>query len=147
MRFAAYPVDLQEEPDGGGFTVTFPDVPEAITHGRDRGEALREAAAALASALSFHVDEGRPLPPPGDAAGRLLVQVGLLAAAKLALRGAMAEAGVSQGELARRLRCDPKAVRRLVDLGHRSHVGEVERALAALRRRVVVEGSAEDAAA
>jgi antitoxin HicB len=139
MQLPAYPVDMQEEPEGG-FTVAFPDVPEAITHGRDREEALQEAAAALATALSFYVDENRPLPTPGPAAGRPLVQVSLLAAAKLALRAALAEADVSQAELARRLGCDPKAVRRLVDLRHRSHVGEVEQALWALRRRVLIAG-------
>ncbi len=139
MRLAAYPVDLHAEPEGG-FTVCFPDVPEAISHGRDRDDALREAVAALASGLSFYADAGQPFPAPSGAAGRPLVQVSLLAAAKLALRAALAEAGISQGELARRLGCDPKAVRRLVDLGHRSHVDEVERALMALQRRLVVAG-------
>ena len=144
MRLAAYPADLQQEPEGG-FTVTFVDVPEAITHGRDREEALHEAAAALASALSFYVDAGRPLPRCSPADGRPVVQVSLLAAAKLALRGALREAGVSQGELARRLDCDPKAVRRLLDLRHRSHVDEVERALRVLKRRVVISGWADAA--
>ena len=139
MDLPAYPVDLVAEPEGG-FTLTFPDVPEAITHGRDRDEALQEAAAALASALSFYADADRPLPAPAPADGRPLVQVSLLAAAKLALRAALAESGLSQADLARRLGCDPKAVRRLVDLGHRSHVDEVERALRALRRRVVIAG-------
>ena len=83
-------------------TVTFPDLPEAVTHGRDREEALQEAAAALASALSFYAHENQPLPAPGPA-GRPLVQVSLLAAAKLALRAALAQSGMSQGELARRL--------------------------------------------
>lgn len=139
MRLAAYPADLAAELEGG-FTVTFADVPKAVTHGRDRDEALAEASAALASALSFHVDDGRPLPRPGAAAGRPLVRVGLRAAAKLAPRAALAQSGISQGGLARRLGCDPKAVRRLVDLGRRSHVDEVERALRALKRRVVIAG-------
>ena len=139
MDLAAYPAHLEEEPEGG-FTVTFPDLPEAVTHGRDHEEALQEAAAALASALSFYADDNRPLPAAGPAAGRPLVQVSLLAAAKLALRAALAQSGMSQGELARRLGCDPKAVRRLVDLGHRSHVDEVERALRALKRRVLIAG-------
>lgn len=125
--------------------MTFADVPEAIAHGRTCEEALHEAAAALGSALSFHVDENRPLPVPSPAAGRPLVQVSLLAAAKLALRAALAETGQSQSELARWLTCDPKAIRRLVDLGHRSHVGEVERALRAPELRMVIAGSADAA--
>ena len=39
---------------------------------------------------AFYADENRPLPSPGLAAGRPLVQVSLLAAAKLALRAALA---------------------------------------------------------
>ncbi|HEX6010684.1 MAG TPA: type II toxin-antitoxin system HicB family antitoxin [Geminicoccaceae bacterium] len=139
MRLA-YPAELTEEPEGG-FTVTFPDVPEGITHGRDREEALREAEATLASALSFYADEGQAFPRRSPAAGRPLVHVSSLAAAKLALRDALAKAGVSQSELARRMASDPKAIRRLVDLGHRSHIGEVERALRVLNRRLVVVGS------
>ena len=53
---------------------------------------------------------------------------------------ALAQSGMSQGELARQLGCDLKAVRRLVDLRHRSHVDEVERALDALKRRVLIAG-------
>ena len=135
----AYPVDLHAEPEGG-FTVIFPDVPEAISHGRDRDEALGLAAAALASGLSFYADAGEPLPAPNAAGDRLLIQVSVLAAAKLALRAALAESGISQTELARRLDYDPKAVRRLVDLRHRSHVDEIERALLALRRRLLIAG-------
>ena len=59
MRYA-YPAEITEAPDG--VTVTFPDVPEAITAGATREEALERAADALVSALSFHVEDGRPLP-------------------------------------------------------------------------------------
>jgi predicted RNase H-like HicB family nuclease len=61
MRFA-YPVEIVE--DGDGFTVTCPDVPEMVTDGGTRAEALARAADALISALSFYVDDGRPLPFP-----------------------------------------------------------------------------------
>jgi antitoxin HicB len=39
------------EPDEGGFLVTFTDVPEAITGGKDRAEALANAQDALEVAL------------------------------------------------------------------------------------------------
>lgn len=44
--------------------VTFPDVPEAITFGADADEALLKAVDALESALSFYVDDRKPLPTP-----------------------------------------------------------------------------------
>ena len=91
------------------------------------------------TALSFCIDEGRPLPRPAPAQGRPLVVVGPLAAAKLALHEAMLEQGGSNVELAGRLGLDEKAVRRLRDPLHRSHIGAVEAALRVLGRRLVVE--------
>lgn len=44
MRFA-YPVEIVE--DGDGFTVTCPDVPEMVTDGGTRAEALARASDAL----------------------------------------------------------------------------------------------------
>ena len=62
-----------------------------------------------------------------------------MAAAKLAIYQAMREKGVSQVELARRLGCDPKDIRRLLDIMHRSRLDRLEEALAALGKRLVVE--------
>ena len=135
----AYPVELAEGADG--VTVTCPDVPEMVTGGWGDAAANLEAAGdALATALSGYVDEGRPIPAPSPAEGRpLLVVVGPLVAAKLALHKAMLERGVSNVELADSLGLDEKAVRRLRDPLHRSHIGAVEAALRALGRRLVVE--------
>jgi proteic killer suppression protein len=89
---AAYPAVLT--PDDGAVSVGFPDVPEALTWGADRAEALARAEDALVTALSLYVDEGRPIPPPSPAEGRPLVAVPALEAAKLALHQALREAGV-----------------------------------------------------
>jgi antitoxin HicB len=61
-----------------------------------------------------------------------------LVAAKLALHDAMLAAGISNVELARRLGLEEKAVRRLRDPLHRSHIGQVEAALRLLGRRLEV---------
>ena len=64
MRYA-FPCELT--PDGeGGFVVTFADVPEAITGGRDRAEALTMAEDALATALEGYALEQRAIPTPGS---------------------------------------------------------------------------------
>lgn len=135
MRYA-YPAEVIEASDG--VTVTFPDVPEVVTDGATRAEAMERAADALVSALSFYVDEGQRLPRPSAANGRPLVSVTVLEAAKLALHEAMAEAGLSNIELGRRLGKDERAIRRLRDPLHRSHIGEVEAALHNLGKRVEV---------
>ena len=45
-----YPALFRPEPDGG-YVVTFPDVPEAITQGDDLGDAKASASEALGLAL------------------------------------------------------------------------------------------------
>jgi antitoxin HicB len=135
MRYG-YPANFSEGPDG--VTVTFPDVPEAITSGATRAEARERAADALISALSVYVEEGRPNPKPSPARGREVVYVTTLEAMKLALHDAMLDAGVSNRELAGRLGLDEKAVRRLRDPLQRSAIGGVEAALRCLGKRVEV---------
>jgi len=53
----AYPAILTPDPEGG-FTVTFRDVPEAITEGDTREEALLRAEDALESALAMYIAAG-----------------------------------------------------------------------------------------
>jgi antitoxin HicB len=141
MRYS-YPATLAPQPEGG-FTVTFDDVPQAITEGDDRAEALAAAQDALVAALGFYVDEAKPIPAPSPAQGRPLVAVPALVAAKLALHDAMTgTSGATVSGLARALGIDPKGVRRLLDLDHRSHIGEVEAALAQLGVRIEVAARA-----
>ena len=52
MRYA-YPCILEPEADGG-FSVSFPDVPGALTCGDSRSEALVQAEDALVGALGAH---------------------------------------------------------------------------------------------
>ena len=119
--------------------VSFPDVPEALTEGATRAEALSVAVDCLVATLGGYVNERRTIPRPSPACGRPLVELPALAAAKLALYQAMGEQKLSNVALAKRLGTVDGAVRRLVDLDHRSHIGQVESALEALGRRLVVE--------
>lgn len=60
-------------------------------------------------------------------------------AAKLALYTAMRAQGVTNVALAARLGISESAVRKLVNPDHRSHIGHVEKALAAVGRTLVVK--------
>ncbi len=85
----AYPVTLTPDPDGG-FTVTFRDVPEAITEGDSREEALLRAEDALESALAMYVMAKEPLPTASAAQpGEAIVPLSALGMAKAALYEAM----------------------------------------------------------
>jgi len=128
-----YPVKL-ERSDDGGFTVTFPDVPEAITEGDNLEEALMHASDALESALEFYTDAGRDLPRPSRAKahkGRT-VRPSPLGCAKLAVYQAMRDQHVGKAELARRLGWHLPQVDRVLDLHHASRLNHVNAALGAL---------------
>ncbi len=81
---------------------TFPDVPEAITGGSDRAEALAMAEDALATALAGYVHEKWDIPTPSEAVDGQ-VSVPAVVAAKLALYSAMRSQRITKVELADKL--------------------------------------------
>lgn len=123
----------------GGFVVTFPDVPEAITEGDDEAAALQHAAEALETALSFYTDAARDLPTPGKVKrGMRAVRPSALACIKLAIYQTMRDQGVKKSELARRMGWHLPQVDRLLNLDHATRLDHAEAALAVLGRRLDV---------
>jgi antitoxin HicB len=57
-----YPFDLN--PDGTGFLVTFPDIPEAITQAKTVEEASKFAKDALETAFEIYFENDRAIPMP-----------------------------------------------------------------------------------
>lgn len=148
MRYA-FPCDIvrdEEEERATGreaFNVTFPDIPEAITCGWSWEEAMEMAEDCLGASLSFYVDRREDIPKPSPVAdGQTLVPVPLIVAAKLTLYTAMRRQGITNVALAARLGVHENAVRRLVNPNHRSHISQVEKALRAVGRSLVVEDMA-----
>lgn len=132
-----YPVILT--PDDGTVLVTFPDVPEAITFGADKDEALLYAVDALETALSMYVDARKPLPAVSKAKrGQKTVRPSALECAKLGVYKAMTEQGIKKAELARRLGWHMPQVDRLFDLRHASNLDQIEAAAKVLGRHVEV---------
>jgi antitoxin HicB len=134
----AYPVTLTADPVDGGFVVTFEDLPEAITQGETVPEALAEVADALEEAVAGRIRRGDLIPEPSPAADRPLVPVPVQTAAKAALYLALQETGITKAELAVRLGCDEKEVRRLLDPRHPSKLPRIQKALAALGKGLSV---------
>ena len=138
-----YPCQLTPDEDGG-LVATFPDVPEAITGGRDRAEALAMAEDALATALAGYVHEKWDIPTPSEAADdHVSVPVPTVVAAKLALYSAMRAQRITKVELADKLGVTESAVRKLTDPDHRSHMSQVQKALRAVGSRLDVEVTAD----
>ena len=137
MEFT-YKAELIDDPDGG-FVVTFPDVPEAITGGNTRAQALVMAEDALAVALLGRIDDGAEL-PGAVATGRDLVPVSVPAAvaAKLAVIIAWKASGQSKSKLADTLGVNEKEVRRMLDPNHNTSLARLDRAMQALGGRLIV---------
>jgi antitoxin HicB len=135
----AYPVRLVRDQDGS-YVAEVPDVPGTLTVGSSRQEALEWIQDALVVALSGYVEARKDIPPPSrPRRGQPVVALPPLVAIKLVLYQAMRDQGLSQAELARRLGCDPRQVRRLLDLDHNSRLDLLERALKAVGKRLVVD--------
>lgn len=132
----AYPIELMADADG--FLVRFPDLPEALTDGDTREQALSEAIDCLEEALAGRIARRDPIPGPSAAHGRPLVAPGALIAAKAALYDAMRVANVSNVALAAQLAVAEGEVRRMLDPRHATKIGRLEEALTALGRRLIV---------
>jgi antitoxin HicB len=96
--------------------VNFPDFPEGWSQGEDHQEALAQAADLLGTMVANHMAEGWDLPDPSPARGWPPVRLAPLVAAKAA----------------------PAAVDRLFSIYRKTRLDQIEAALAALGRRLVV---------
>ena len=135
-----YPVTLT--PDGDTVLVTFKDIPEAITFGVNKDEALLHAIDALETGLSFYVDARKQLPVASrPKRGQKTVRPSALESAKLGVYQAMTEQGIRKAELARRLGWHTPQVDRLFDLRHASRLDQIEAAARVLGRQLEVRAT------
>ena len=133
----AWPVNLEQQPDGS-VLVSFPDIPQALTEGATIADALSEAEDCLIATLGGYINGLRDVPQPSAARGRPVVALSTLAASKIALYCAMRAQGLGNTALAQRLGTAEGTVRRLLNLDHRSHIGQLEAALKSLGTRLVI---------
>jgi antitoxin HicB len=128
-----YPARVTRE--GNEFLVTFADVPEAITTGATREEALAMAADALVTAMDFYFEDRRAVPLPSPMKrGQAGVELPASIAAKVLLLNELVAGGIRNAELARRMRTSAQEVTRLTDLHHPTKIDTVARALKTLGR-------------
>jgi antitoxin HicB len=134
-----YPVKLTRDKKSGGYVVTFPDIPEAITQGENKEEALQMAQDALETALDFYFDDQRPIPKPSrKKRGQYIVQLPLSIAAKVLLLNEMIRQRVRPAELARRLQTTPQEVNRLTDIHHSTKIDGIAVAMKALGKTLEI---------
>jgi antitoxin HicB len=133
----AFPYAVEPE-ESGGVLLQFADVPEAHTSVAAEAAAGEQALDCLIAALGGYIKLARKIPRSSPARGRPVATLPPLVAAKLALYEAMRAQAITRTELARRLGLQENAIRRFLDLDHRSHIDQIDRALTALGKRLEV---------
>ncbi len=126
--------------DGDGVMVSFPDIPEAITSGKSRDEALHMAQDALITAMDFYFEDRRMVPMPSALKrGQVLIELPLSVSAKVLLLNEMIQQGTRNIDLARVMGITPQEVNRLTNLHHPTKIDTIGWALRSLGKRLALE--------
>lgn len=138
MRKYEYPAKFKPAGEGG-FVVTFPDIPEAITQGESIEDCIEQAADALEEAIIGRINTVEPIPAPSRAKkGQYVIPVPLQTACKAALYEEFSGTGLSKVEIAAKLGIDEKEVRRLLDPHHPSKPIRIEEILERAGKRLFI---------
>jgi antitoxin HicB len=126
-------------PDTGGLTVTFRDIPEALTQGDSVDDALKNAADALMTALEFYFESRVAVPAATNCKrNEHAVNLPVLISAKVALHNEMVRTKKRRADLARELHLVPSGVDRLLDIRHATKLSTIEQALALFGKRLLL---------
>ncbi|TLX65067.1 type II toxin-antitoxin system HicB family antitoxin [Stutzerimonas nosocomialis] len=128
-----------EPQDGAGIAVFCRDLPELNSYGDDEAHALAEAVDAIETTLSLYVDQRRAIPAASaPQPGEHVIALPAVTVAKIYLWNEMVNRGMRKADLCRLLDLKPVTADRLVDFLHSSKIEQIEKALAALGKRLAV---------
>jgi antitoxin HicB len=131
-----YPATVEAQ-DDGGYLVQFVDLPDTFTEGQTKEEALFNAAEVLSAMLAWRLDEAKDVPPPSrKLRGVYYIAPDAKTQAAMLLRLARGERSLS--ELARALETSWPSAKRLEDPTHWPSLKTLDRAAAALGKRLVL---------
>jgi len=131
-----YPARITTEEDGG-YTIQFVDLPEAFTEGDTEEETLFNAAEVLNLTLRGRVEDGLPLPAPSQGVeDAYYIAPDARTQAALLLRQARGDR--SYAEIARALETSWDVAKRLENPNHWPSLKSLDRAAAALGKRLVL---------
>jgi len=137
-RHFTYPVKLTKQKEGG-YLVEFPDLPEAITQGETVEDTLQEAVDCLEEAIANRMSLKLNIPEASKPRkNHRIVSLHATIASKVALYITMQNKKLSNVALAKKLNCDEKEVRRLLDPHYTSKLPRIEHALHVLGKRLDV---------
>ncbi len=133
-----FPIQLKKQ-KSGGYTVIFLDLPEAITQGESIEDALSEAVDCLEETIANRMIMKLDIPEPKKIAkNKHSVSLSATLSAKAALYVLMREKHLTNIALAKKIDCDEKEIRRLIDPYYQSKIPRIEFVLHALGQRLEV---------
>ena len=131
-----YPATFERQTDGR-YLVQFVDLADTFTEGQTKEEALFNAAEVLSAMLAWRLDAGQGVPAPSQKVrGASYIAPDAKTQAAMLLRLARGERTLS--ELARAMETSWPAAKRLEDPAHWPSLKTLERAAAALGKRLVL---------
>ena len=131
-----YPATVESQSDGT-FLVRFVDLPDTFTEGQTKEEALFNAGEVLSAMLARRLDEAKDVPALSQKVkGAYYIAADAKTQAAMLLRLARGERSLS--DLARMLETSWPAAKRLEDPTHWPSLKTLDRAAAALGKRLVL---------
>ena len=132
-----YPVKFKKEANGNAINVSFPDIPEALTYGRNEKQATQHALEALESALDFYFESGEPIPLPSVAnRSRRVIELPPSVAAKVLLHNEMLRQKIRPIDLARKMGIPRQEITRVLNFKHNTKIDTTAQALRALGKHL-----------
>ena len=131
-----YPATLEKQKDGS-YLVQFVDLPDTFTEGQSKEEALFNATEVLSAMLAWRLDDAKDVPAPSQKVkGAHYIAPDAKTQAAMLLRLARGERSLS--DLARALETSWPAAKRLENPTHWPSLKTLDRAVAALGKRLVL---------
>lgn len=128
-----------EQDSTPGLAVFCRDLPELNSYGDDKEHAISEALDAIETALSIYVDQRRSIPEASaPKPGEYAIHLPAVTVAKIVLWNEMMARDMRKADLCRLLGLAQTQGDRLVDFLHTSKMEAIEKALAALGKRLLV---------
>ena len=128
-----------EQDTAPGLAVYCRDLPLLNSYGDDKEHAISEAVDAIETTLSIYVDQRQAIPQASPAQpGEHVVHLPAVTVAKIVLWNEMTARDMRKADLCRLLGLAQTQGDRLVDFLHTSKMEAIEKALAALGKRLLV---------
>jgi antitoxin HicB len=138
MRAVKFAAIFEPQPEGG-YTVTFSDIPEAITEGDTKDECLHNAQEVLTLCLEQRMDDGETIPDASTVKGGIWIEPSAAMQAAVLVRAWRTKQGKTVSEIARTLNTSWAAAQKLESHRANPTLRQLERTAAALGKRLHVE--------